>query len=578
MRFFFFAMRSALCVLSCAPFAMRFARFVLIFSLCAMRYALCATRGSTMPETEKPLDIHAYIGMALRRKWYIILPFVVCIVGSFGVYKYLPKIYKTTTLILVQPQTVPENYVRSTITDSVVSRLNTISQEILSRTRLENVIQEFNLYADIRNKAPMETIVEMMRKTIEVKVESRSQNERTQNSFSISYEGREPRTVMMVTNKLASLFIEENLRVRESQAERTSEFLGKELSALEEKLRIKDTDIRNIKEKHMGQLPQQLDANLRVLERLQEQLKTTSESSRAAEDRMMLLRNQIETLKERSRVTVQRPRSQSLPGTEEMGGSFGSGQAPEDPVVVQLSQLKRDLTTAQSKYTENHPDVIDLKRKIANLEPRVKEILAKQKAELEKEKAERLTRQKELRTQRQANAVQDIAPDMDPAAERLFTQYSDQYNEAQLESKRLRSEEKNLKEQIAVYQKRIEETPKREQELALLTRDYDLMRTNYQSLLDKRMQAQMAQNLEMKQQGEQFRVLDPARLPEKPVKPDRNKILLMGAVIGLALGFGLVWLRESFNPTFHTLADLEATLGIPVIATLPNLMEEKGRA
>ncbi|MEI9479095.1 MAG: Wzz/FepE/Etk N-terminal domain-containing protein, partial [Deltaproteobacteria bacterium] len=217
-----------------------------------------------MAETEKPLDIHAYVNMALRRKWYIIIPLVVSLVASFAVYKRLPKVYKAATLILVQPQTVPENYVRSTITDSVVSRLNTISQEILSRTRLEKVINEFNLYSDIRNSVPMEAIVEMMRKTIQVKVESRSQDERTQNSFSISYEGKEPRTVMMVTNTLASLFIEENLRVRESQAQSTSDFLGKELSLLEEKLRIKDMEIRNIKERHMGQLPQQLDANLRV--------------------------------------------------------------------------------------------------------------------------------------------------------------------------------------------------------------------------------------------------------------------------------------------------------------------------
>ena len=526
-----------------------------------------------MPETEKPLDIHAYIGMALRRKWYIIIPLVVCIVGSFGVYKYLPKIYRASTLILVQPQTVPEDYVRSTITDSVVSRLNTLSQEILSRTRLENVIQEFNLYADIRNKVPMEAIVEMMRKTITVKIESQSRSDRTQNSFSISYEDREPRTVMMVTNKLASLFIEENLRVRESQAERTSEFLAKELSLLEEKLKIKDLEIRSVKEKYMGQLPQQLDANLRVLERLQQQLQTTSEGIRSAEDRTILLRNQIEALKERSRSTVQRPRGEGLPGTEEMGSSIDGRRTPEDPLVNQLNQLKRDLTIAQSKYTANHPDVIDLKRKVANLEPRVQEILAKQKADLQKETAERAARMK-----REGDALQDLPPGMDPAAERLLVQYTDQYNEAQFEAKRLRSEEKNLKEQIGAYQKRVEETPRREQELLLLTRDYDLLKTNFQSLLDKKMQAQMSQNLEMKEQGEQFRVLDPARLPEKPAKPDQNKILLMGAVIGLALGFGLVWLRESMNPTFHTLADLEATLGIPVIATLPNLREEKRAA
>jgi polysaccharide chain length determinant protein (PEP-CTERM system associated) len=532
-----------------------------------------------MPEAEQPFDIQTYVGIALRRKWYVIIPLVVCIVGSFAVYKQLPKVYRASTLILVQPQTVPADYVRSTITDSVVSRLNTISQEILSRTRLENVIHEFNLYADIRDNAPMEAVIELMRRAIEVRVESQSRDERTQNSFSISYEGKEPRTVMMVTNKLATLFIEENLRVRESQAERTSDFLGKELSLLEEKLRIKDIEIRNIKERHMGQLPQQLDANLRVLERQQEQLKTTTESIRAAEDRMILLRNQIETLKERSRVTTaRRPPSERAQGIEELGSNVGGNLAPEDPLVVQLSQLKRDLATAQTRYTENHPDVIDLKRKIANLEPRVKEILAKQKAEVAKERAEREARLRDLRARNEADTVQELAPDMDPAAERLLTQYNDQYNETQIETKRLRAEEKNLKEQIAIYQKRIEETPKREQELALLTRDYDLLRANYQSLLDKRMQAQMAQNLERKQQGEQFRVLDPARIPEKPIKPDRNKILMMGVVLGLAVGFGLAWFRESLDRSFHTVAEVESYLGIPVIATLSNLREEKGRA
>jgi polysaccharide chain length determinant protein (PEP-CTERM system associated) len=529
-----------------------------------------------MAEIQKPLDIQTYVGMALRRKWYIIIPILVCIVGSFALYKGLPKIYKAITLILVQPQLVPENYVRSTITSSVVSRLNTIGQEILSRTRLENVINEFNLYPDLRDKEPVEKIVEVMRKAIVVKVEGRSDNERAQNSFSISYEGKEPRVVMMVTNKLASLFIEENLKVRESQAESTSDFLSKELSSLEEKLAVKDKEIRTIKERHMGELPQQLEANLRVLERLQQQLQTTSESFRAAEDRMILLRNQIEQLKERRRVTASpRPRGERVSGTEEVGVNMGGNQAPEIPLITQSNQLKHDLTSAQAKYTENHPDIIDLKRKIANLEPRVKEILEKQKAELEKEKAERAARLREIRSRGETDTVQDLSPDLDPAAEILLAQYSSQYNEAQLEAKRLRTDEKNLREQIRVYERRIEETPKREQELALLTRDYDLLRSNYQTLLEKKMQAQMAQNLERKQQGEQFKVLDPARIPQKPVKPDRNKLLMIGIMLGLVSGFGLAWFRETLDRSFHTVADAETYLGIPVIATLPNLKEEK---
>jgi uncharacterized protein involved in exopolysaccharide biosynthesis len=220
-----------------------------------------------------------------------------------------------------------------------------------------------------------------------------------------------------------------------------------------------------------------------------------------------------------------------------------------------LNNLKRDLANAQSKYTENHPDVIDLKKKIANLESKVE---AKIKA-LREGKTE----------ENSSNHV------LDPIAKRLLTQYTEQYNGALLEIKRLKEEEKKLKDQIVLYQKRIEDTPKREQELTLLTRDYDLLKTNYQSLLDKKIQAQMAENLERKQQGEQFKILDPARIPEKPFKPDRNKILLIGTFLGLASGLGLAWFRESLDQSFHNYQEVEVYLGIPVIAAIPNLKEEK---
>jgi polysaccharide chain length determinant protein (PEP-CTERM system associated) len=501
-----------------------------------------------MPEP-KPFDIHDYIQIALRRKWYIVIPLVFSILISFGVYKYLPKVYKATTLILVQPQSVPESYVRSTITDSVTHRLNTISQEILSRTRLEKVVQEFNLYADLRKKVPMEEVVETMRKAIGVQIgppgSARSRSEEIQSTFAISFEGVEPRTVMMVTNKLASLFIEENLRVRESRAEGTSEFLARELLGMEEQLKRKEQDIRNFKERNMGQLPQQVDANLRILERLQEQLKTANENSRAAEDRSGLLQNQIEQLKAGGQFSI----SSGIPG------DLRSSQ--EDPLITELNLLKRSLASAQTKYKETHPDVIDLKKKIANLEPQVEAKLKGQQGEI---------------TERNVPP-----PVRDPNTERLLAQYTEQYNSAVLEAKRSREEEKTLKEQIAAYQKRIEDTPKREQELVLLTRDYDLLKTNYQSLLDKKIQAQMAENLERKQQGEQFKILDPARLPEKPIKPDRNKILLIGAMMGLVAGLGLVWFREFLDRSFHSVSDVEVYLAIPVIATIPNLQEEKKR-
>jgi polysaccharide chain length determinant protein (PEP-CTERM system associated) len=498
---------------------------------------------------EKLLSIHDYLEIGLQRKWYIIVPLVFSVLVSFGVYKYLPKVYKATTLILVQPQSVPESYVRTTITESVVNRLNTISQEILSRTQLEKVIQEFNLYVDLRNKAPMEEVVDTMRNAIEVKVQE-EKRERTSNSFTVSFEGEEPRTVMMVTNKLTSMFIEENLKVRELKAGGTSEFIGKELSAMEDRLKHQEQDIRLFKERNMGQLPQQLDANLRILEQLQQQLRTTSEKIRAAEDRSIIFQGQIEQLR---RVE---PRRDS-PSNQE---GLTIQRAPEDPLMAQWNILKRELASGQSKYKDTHPDVIDLKKKIATLEAQIE---ARPKTHREGEET----------------TVRNLPPPRpDPGAERLYTQLTEQYNTALLEAKRLKEEEKNLKDQSNLYQRRIEETPRREQELVLLTRDYDLLKSNYQSLLDKRIQAQMAENLERKQKGEQFKILDPARLPEKPIKPNRNKILLIGALGGVVLGLGLTWFRESLDQSFRTVSELEDDLGISVLATIPNLKEERKAA
>ncbi len=508
-------------------------------------------------DSERGFDWHYYLRRALRRKWYILFPLIAAVFISYGVYQYLPKVYKSSTLILVLPQRVPEAYIKSTVTTTVADRLNTITQEILSRTKLEKTIQELGLYPDLRQTAPMEEVVERMRKSIDVIVH-KPQNERSpQNTLSISFQGEEPKTVMMVTNKLASLFIEENLKVREMQAESTSDFLKKELSLMEHRLKLKEEDIRNFREKNMGQLPQQLDANLRILERLQQQMKSTSEGIRATEDRMMLLQNQIDTV----------TKSEAAPPAREGStpkGELRVSKAPEDPIVAHWHSLRKDLEIAKSKYRENHPDVLDLQRKVSKLDPMVSEILAKEEARAEAE-------QKEIRN----SLTTDVTMTKNPIAERLL-QYREQRSSAVLESKRLREEEKKLEKQMLEYQKRIEETPKKEQELLLLSRDYDLVKANYQSLMEKKMQSQMAENLERKQQGEQFKILDPARIPVRPIRPDQRKILLIGLAIGLASGLGLAWIVESADKSFHDLEDVEDFLRLRVIAHIPDLKLKKG--
>jgi polysaccharide chain length determinant protein (PEP-CTERM system associated) len=521
-----------------------------------------------MANFENPIDIHSYIDIALRRKWLIIIPFVICVLISFGYYKRLPKVYKATTLILVQPP------IRIAIpAEAIVERLSTISQEILSRTRLETVINEFNLYSKFKNNVHIEALIEMMRKSTDIRVQGYG----SQYTFSISYTGSDPKTVMMVTNKLASLFIEDNLKIREERAEGTSEFLTKELQKMEEELKKKESGIRQYKQQHMGALPQQIEPNLRTLERFQQQLKITRESVRVIEERSSMIQGMIDETKklmaviasvEPKRKTVVREREgeQQKPRVEDVKG-LGN------PIITQWNLLNKELSNARSKYTENHPDVIDIKRRIAKIEPKVKELIAKQ------ENAIGESQSRSHRGTIETLIVENIPPPgPDPATERLLIQYTQQYNELLLEAKRLKDEEKAIKEQIAIYQKRVEDAPQREQELVLLTRDYDRFASNYQSLLDKRIQAHISENLERKQQHEHFKILDFARIPEVPIGPNRNKYLLIGTFAGLALGIGLAWFKESLDQSFHTVSDLEDYLGIPVLATIPNLKEEKKAA
>ncbi len=467
-----------------------------------------------------------FIEMFKRRKWWIVICLLVSVGISYGFYSKLPKIYEATTLILVQPQEVPEDYIKPTVKSLVSDRLSTLSQQILSRTHLEKVIREFDLFSDAVGKVPMEGIVEAMRQSITIQVQ-RSGGRNVQNTFTISHAGKDPKKVMMVTNRLASLFIEENLRAREKQAAVTSDFIERELFAIEGALKEKEKETRNFKERHMGELPEQLDANLRILERLQDQLNNNSDALKTAEARGLMVREQISEFSNQGL---------SIGGDEITAG---------DPLLTRLTQLKARLSEFQSMYTEKHPDVIDTKSEIARLEGAI------------------------ARQDRSSAGVSSEASIsvLSPSVARLKRELA----EVRLETRRLRLEGESLKRQIAMYESRVERTPKREQELATLTRDYDLLKANYQSLLDKKIQARMAENLERRQMGEQFKILDPARLPEKPSKPDRNRIMLIGAFLGLVFGGSLAYMKETTDQCFRKVEEMEDLLGLSVIAAIPRI-------
>jgi len=485
-------------------------------------------------ELNTPQD---YIEMAVRRKWWIIIPLVLVMIGSFILYRKLPKIYKATTLILVQPQQIPTDYVQSTVT-SVSDRLATISQQILSRTSLEQVIKQLHLISNPSSPLQLSKKVEFMRKAINIDVHQGNGREST-SSFAISFEDANPVDAARIVNEIASLFIRENLKAREEQARGTSQFLEKELLDIEIKLKQKEETIRRFKQQYMGELPAQQDANLRILERLQREVQTNNQTMIAAQQRKVNLEMQINQMRT---AMTKRQTDQSM--------------VSEDLLLTQLNNQRKYLQELQMQYTDQHPDVIATKASIEQLEAQIAERPQKRETQA-----------------RISQKARETITTIDPILNRLKVELQEVVDQID----RLKREQIHLKDQISLYQRRVENAPKREEQMSTLLRDYSLLQENYQSLLDKKIQAQLAENLERRQKGEQFKILDIATPPAQPFKPDKRRVFGLAFVLGLGLGGGLSFLREQMDRSFYKADDVEQFLGFPVIAALPKIETRKAK-
>ena len=475
-------------------------------------------------EAKNTITIGRIIDIILRWRWLIIIPF--CIALAIGGYLAvtLPRFYKAETLILIQPQKVPDDYVRSIVSVDAGSRLNSISQLVLSRTNLEKIINEFKLYSTPGYKNMfMEDKVAGLSRRISVRV-TRSSRRRT-DSFAISFAGKDPVRVMKIVNTLASFVIDENIKVREAQATGTSDFLQDELDSIKKRLVYHENSLKIYKEKYMGGLPEQIDSNLRVLDRLQVQIDAANENLRDVNNRIAALASR-------------RPEA-------------GNGSEAQPEIALSsLDQMRQQLADLQMRYTKRHPDVIRLKRMVAELETEEKEI--------------------------QGAAGDESVPQPLDRRRLLYTAANmRQLNELNSEKVALKSEIQKLREQIGVYQNRVEDTPKREQELLSLKRDYDNIRDTYNSLLSRKLEAELSVNMEKKQKGEQFRIIDPARIPAKPISPDMKKLFLLTIAAGLGFGGGIIFLLEFFNKSFREIDDMESFLGITVLAAIPPVYHPK---
>ena len=497
------------------------------------------------------LDVQYVINALQRRFWYVVLPFFLIFLSLVVYCIRAPRVYKATTVILVEPQKVPGEYVSSTVTIDLDSRLRTITPQINSRTRLEKIINDLDLYSKIRSTATMTDAVQTFQQNIDVNVSH------DRHAFEVSFQGLNPTKVMDATNTIADLFIQDNLKLREDQAAGTTRFLDRELGKVQETLKQKEEALRKFKEEYRGSLPEDMDRNYAMMAHLQQQADSISTTIQQTKDRKILLDAQLADLRRAAQSRSSRAGAYGL-GPIGPGGAGLSGEAPT------LEDLRNDLNALKSRYSDKHPDVIKLEATIAKME---KALGAAQQAG---RSASGLEDSSETTAPGPAQPLQGVS-----LLSSQVTELTAQVLGADGELLELIRKHGEIQREMQIYQFNIERAPKIEQMLLDLTRDYDEIQENYGSLLDKKFQATLSENLEMSQQGEQFTILDRAQLPEKPFKPQTKKLLQLGFLVALAGGFGLALVFEYLDPSFFCTKDLEACLQLSVFTSTPVIMTER---
>jgi polysaccharide chain length determinant protein (PEP-CTERM system associated) len=468
-----------------------------------------------------------YLAM-LRRRWVLIAVFT--IIGGplvYGVSKFLPSRYTSQTLVLIQQPTVPKDFIRPVVTEDISQRLASMKQQILSRSRLEPIITQFGLYPTEVKTVPMEDLVGRLQTAVDV-VPIRPMEETSANlpGFNVTVTLDNPRTAQNVCTAITSMFIEENIRLRQQHSEDTTEFLAQQLADAKKRLDDQDEKVRAFKSRYLGSLPDQEQTNLNILMGLTSQLDAATQAlGRAQQDKSFTQSNLSQAL-----------------------DAWQAAQNGHNPQTYeqQLTFLQTQLAELQTRYTDNYPDVVRTKNDIAALKKKI----------ADQGETVSVT----------PPAEKEAKPTLEPEGiQRLRAQI---HSLDQMIAEKTREQEE-IKRQIKEYQGRVQSSPSVEQEYTELTRGYTTALESYNELQKNRDQAAMATNLERRQESEQFTVLDPANLPDAPSFPKRKLFALGGFGGGLALGLGIAFFLEMQDTSIRNERDVEVLLRLPVIAVVP---------
>lgn len=513
--------------------------------------------GSTPNPKVGQVNLDHYLKIIWHRKW-IVLGVIAATSAATAIYvQRLPDIYSSETLILVDPQKVPDSYVKSTVTGDVRNRLGTLSQQILSATRLQKIIDSFNLYPEERKTQAREDIITKMRADIRTGVASEFGGSQDLQAFRISYRGRDPRLVAQVANQLAALFIDENLKAREEQATGTTEFLSNQLEETRKALNEQETKLKEFKLRHLGEMPEQQTANLQILGQLQAQLQLVNDSIGRLEQQKSVTQSMM-AQGSPTLVEVDDPASKPAAGEGK-----ASSKAAQTPLEADKARLQALLDHG---YTQKHPTIVKLKARIAEQEAAARDAAAEAKT-VEVETAPKA--EPPVPVARKAPSA--------PATSHYNPVLQAQLDALNAEIAKQREEQRRLSTSVAGYRGKVEAIPVREQEIAELQRDYEMSKAHYAQLLDKQLSAQTATQLEIRQKGEKFTVLDPAVPADRPSSPNRPLTNLAGLVAGIVLGIIAAVSTELVATTIIDTNDVPVAAVLEIIPVIQTRADRKIR-
>ncbi|MGH9702084.1 MAG: XrtA system polysaccharide chain length determinant [Candidatus Acidiferrales bacterium] len=487
------------------------------------------------------LNLRDARAVLLRRRWWFLGTLFVFGLGAVAAARFWPPQYRSEAIILIQSRRVPDQFVTPNIVNNLSERLESMTQQVLSRARLQQIIQRYNLYPSERAHSSMESVIDEMRKDIKIEPADPTKSQGEQTAFRISYTAKTPQIAQEIAQELTSLFVAENQRTNTQQSISTTDFLETQLRQAGDDLAVQEEKLQAYKARNLGELPEQQQSNLQILNSLESQLTSASNAADRAEQQKIYL----ESMKAEYKAM-----------RKSIGSADGNANAsPVELARAKVNELQKQLSDLESRYTSKHPDVDSLKDQIAQWEA------VRQRLESQQKKTET------------AGGKMAEAPASDPATADVDSRLK--ATRAEIDSDR--AQMNDLRRKIVDAQARLNLTPLREQQLSELTRDYEDSKLNYQSLLQKKLQSQLATNLEKNQEGEQFRVIDPPSLPQKPSQPNRRQVLLIGWLLGLFAGGGLVVVREMSDEVLRNEDDIRQHIRLPILARIPILVSARER-